>query len=182
MFGILQKLAEVTSVCTGSYPPTCTTTNTAGAGIFGLVFFLIYLPILVLIIVSMWKVFTKAGKPGWASIVPIYNVVVELEIIGRPLWWIILFLIPIVNFVVAIIILFDLAKAFGKDALFGLVLLFLPIIGFPMLAFGKAKYVGPVASGGSNPPAAPKSPTPPTVSAPPAVTPTPPPPAQPPTT
>jgi hypothetical protein len=115
---------------------------------------LVYIAVIVLLVASMWKVFTKAGKPGWASIVPIYNTIVQLEIVGRPIWWIILLLIPFVNIVVAIILMFDLAKSFGKGTGFGLLLLFLPFIAFPMLAFGDAKYVGPASSSGAPTPTA----------------------------
>lgn len=116
------------------------------AGI-GLTMLLFWLVVVVFYIVCMWKVFTKAKKPGWASIVPIYNIIVELQIIGRPTWWILLFLIPFVNFVVAIIIAIDLAKSFGKDAVFGVLgLVFFSFVGYPILAFGSAKYVGPAAS------------------------------------
>lgn len=98
------------------------------------------------LIATMWKIFTKAGKPGWAAIVPIYNYVVLLEIVGRPVWWIVLMLIPMVNFVVLIILMLDLAKSFGKSGGFaaGLILL-LPIF-LPVLAFGNAQYEGPAAA------------------------------------
>src|SRR5438094_3620519 len=66
------------------------------------------------IIVAMWKVFTKAGQPGWASIIPIYNLYVSCKIVGRPWWWILLMLIPFVNFIILIILCIDLAKSFGK--------------------------------------------------------------------
>ncbi len=100
----------------------------------------IYFVLLVLIIISWWKVFTKAGKPGWASIIPIYNIIVLLDIVKRPVWWLILLLIPIVNIVIGIIVIFDLAKAFGKGTGFALGLLFLGIIFLPILAFGDAQY------------------------------------------
>ena len=100
----------------------------------------------VLLIAGMWKVFTKAGKPGWAAIIPIYNYIVILEIIGRPIWWIILLLIPCVNIVFLIIVCIDLAKSFGKDALYGIGLFLLGIIFFPMLGFGSATYRGPAAA------------------------------------
>src|SRR5882724_1213873 len=74
----------------------------------------------VLMIASMWKVFTKAGKPGWAAIVPIYNIIVLLEIIGKPLWWIVLFLIPFVSLVAAIMVSLEVAKCFGKTPGFGI--------------------------------------------------------------
>lgn len=107
---------------------------------------LIYLAIIVLMIAGMWKVFEKAGKPGWAAIVPIYNIIVLLEIIGKPIWWILLFLIPLVNFVVLIIAAMDLAVCFGKSKGWGVgLLVILPFVGYPMLGFGDAAYTAPAA-------------------------------------
>ena len=100
------------------------------------------LAVAILIIVSLWKVFEKAGKPGWASIIPIYNFVVLVQIAGKPVWWVLLLFIPFVGIIVAILIHIELAKKFGKEALFGLGLAFLPFIFFPILAFGDAKYEG----------------------------------------
>ena len=94
-------------------------------------------------IAAMWKLFTKAGKPGWAAIIPIYNMVVVLELIGRPIWWIALFFIPFVNFLVGVVVTLELAKSFGKDMLFGLGMLFFGIIFTPILGFGSARYQGP---------------------------------------
>src|SRR5262249_47049540 len=111
--------------------------------LFGGVFVLIWLAVVVLIFASLWKIFDKAGKPGWAGIVPIYNVIVLLEIIGRPLWWIVLMFVPCVSIVVGIILCIDLAKSFGKDVAYGIGLALLGFIFFPMLAFGDARYVGP---------------------------------------
>jgi hypothetical protein len=108
-------------------------------------FYLFFLAVAVVSLVSYWKIFTKAGKPGWAAIVPIYNILVMLEIIGRPMWWIVLLFIPFVNIVAAFIVANDLAKAFGKTIGWTLGLIFLPVIFYPMLAFGNAKYGGPVA-------------------------------------
>jgi hypothetical protein len=119
----------------------------ASEGGGGLIGSLIYLAVLVLVIAGGWKVFVKAGKPGWAVIVPIYNMIVALEIVGKPLWWIILFFIPIVNFVVGILISIELAKAFGKSVGFGIGLAFLGFIFVPILGFGDAKYQG--APGGA---------------------------------
>src|SRR5512132_4477652 len=96
-----------------------------------------------LLIVAMWKVFTKAGQPGWASIIPIYNIYIWCKIVGRPWWWIILMLIPFVNFIILIILSIDLAKSFGKGVGFGLGLAFLGIIFFPILGFGSTQYQGP---------------------------------------
>jgi hypothetical protein len=112
----------------------------------GIILLIIYLAIVILQIVGMWKIFTKAGKPGWAAIVPIYNIIVLLEIVGRPVWWIILFIIPIVNIVVVFMVDMDLAKSFGKETGYAVGLFFLPFIFFPMLGLGDAEYKGPSVS------------------------------------
>ncbi len=112
----------------------------------------------ILMIASMWKLFTKAGKPGWAAIVPIYNIIVMLEIVGRPLWWIALFFIPFANVVIMIMLYIDLAKAYGKGGGFAALLILLPYIGFPVLAFGSSSYVGPVASDNNLPTSTPPQP------------------------
>jgi hypothetical protein len=116
-----------------------------GGGFFGTLITLIELALVVLAIVGLWKVFEKAHKPGWAAIIPIYNIYVLLEIVGRPWWWLILFIIPCVNFVIAIIVGIDLAKCFGKDTLYGIGLGLLGFIFFPLLGFSDAQYRGPVA-------------------------------------
>jgi len=112
------------------------------AGIVGLLFTLIWLAVMVLVIAGLWKVFVKAGKPGWACLVPIYNIIVLLEIAGKELWWIILFFIPVVNFVILILVSIAVAEKFGKGAGFGLGLAFLPMFFFPLLGFGDARYQG----------------------------------------
>ena len=119
--------------------------NQPSMGALGPIFWICWLAIFVLIIASLWKVFTKAGKPGWACIIPIYNIVVLLEIVGKPIWWIILLLIPLVNIVVLIIVYVALARAFGKGVGFALGLIFLGIIFFPILAFGSSTYTKPAA-------------------------------------
>ena len=103
----------------------------------------IYLAIIVLMIASMWTIFSKAEKPGWAAIVPIYNLIVLLEIVGKPWWWLLLMLIPIVNIVILIIVYHNLSLSFGKGGGFTVGLILLGIIFLPILAFGDAKYVGP---------------------------------------
>jgi len=103
---------------------------------------IIYIAIVLFLIVSMWKVFEKAGQPGWGVLIPIYNIYLLLQIAGRPGWWLILYLIPFVNFVIAIIVSIDIAKNFGKETGFGLGLAFLGIIFYPILAFGSAQYQG----------------------------------------
>jgi len=111
--------------------------------IIGVIF---YVAIIVLMIASMWKIYAKAGQPGWAAIVPIYNIIVLLQIVKKPLWWIILCLIPLVNIIILIIIYNELSKAFGKGPGFTVGLILLGIIFFPILAFGDAKYMGNSAS------------------------------------
>ena len=101
-----------------------------------------------LLIVAMWKVFTKAGQPGWASIIPIYNLYIWCKIVGRPGWWILLMFIPFVNIIVGIILCIDMAKSFGKGVGFGIGLALLGIIFWPILGFGSAQYQGPSASPG----------------------------------
>ena len=125
-------------------------TGAAAAGA-GLGIMILQLAIGILMIVSLWKIFSKADKPGWACIIPIYNLIVMLEIAGRPVWWFLLMFIPIVNIVIGIIVLIDLAKAFGKGGGYVAGLILLPFIFYPMLAFGDAQYVG--AGGGGAAPA-----------------------------
>jgi hypothetical protein len=110
----------------------------AGLGAGALIFMLAFAG---LMIASMWKVFTKAGKPGWAAIVPIYNLVVLIEIIRKPMWWIAMFFIPFVSLIFAILMYVELAKAFGKGGGFAAGLILLSPIFFPILAFGGAQYV-----------------------------------------
>lgn len=119
-----------------------TTTTSTGAGI-GMGLMLVYLAIAVIAIVALWKTFVKAGQPGWGAIIPIYNIYLILKIAGRPGWWLLLYLIPIVSLVVHIVVSIDVAKGFGKSTTFGVVGLWLfSLIGFLMLGFGDAKYVG----------------------------------------
>lgn len=116
------------------------------------------IPILIvsaIYVVAMWKIFAKAGQPGWAAIVPIYNTVVMLQISGRPVWWIIMFFIPFVNLVFAILLCVSLAKAFGKDGGFAVGLILLAPIFLPILAFGGAQYQGPAVASVPPAPAAP---------------------------
>lgn len=94
-------------------------------------------------LVTMWKIYVKAGRQGWEAIIPIYNAYILLKIVGKPGWWLILYLIPIVNLVFLIWTYNMLSKSFGKDEGFTAGLLLLGIIFFPILAFGTAKYLGP---------------------------------------
>ena len=117
----------------------------AGAGAAATVFMVVYLAVILLIVASMWKVFTKAGEPGWAAIVPIYNLIVLLKIAGKPAWWFLLMIIPFVNIVIALMVCISLAANFGKSAGFGVGLFLLGFIFGPILAFGDARYQ-PVAA------------------------------------
>lgn len=103
---------------------------------------LVVLAIIVAVIAGFWKVFEKAGKPGWASIVPIYNLVILLEIAQKPMWWIVLMFIPLVNIAIAVLISIEVAKAFGKTPAFGVGLALLGFVFYPILGFGDAKYIG----------------------------------------
>lgn len=114
--------------------------QTAAAAGIGMGFMIVMLLVAAVLIVAMWKIFEKAGKPGWASLIPIYNIIVLLEIAGKPAWWVVLFLIPFVNFVVAIILSVAVAKNFGKGTGFGLGLAFLGVIFAPILAWSDARY------------------------------------------
>lgn len=109
-------------------------------GIFAILFFFV-LAISVFMIVCQWKLYSKAGKPGWACIVPIYNTIVLLEIVKKPIWWIALLMIPIVNFIVLILVFVELAKAYGKEGSFAIGLILLPVVFLPILAFGDSAYV-----------------------------------------
>jgi len=112
------------------------------AALFGGMALLFWLAIVVVVIIGGWKVFEKAGQPGWAILIPIYNVYILLKIVGRPGWWVILYFIPLVNIVIALIVAIDLAQAFGQSAVFGVVLLFfLCGIGYLILGFGNYQYV-----------------------------------------
>ena len=105
-----------------------------------------YIAIAVLMIVANWKIFTKAGRPGWASIVPFYNFYTEFEMVGMNGWLFLLLLVPIANIVITIMYDIKLAKVFGKGAGFAIGLIFLNPIFLLILAFGPAQYQGPQQS------------------------------------
>ena len=110
----------------------------AGAVAGGMLF--VWLVILIAIIASVWKIFAKAGQPGWAALIPIYNTYVFLQVAGKPGWWLLLLLVPLVNLVVGILACLSLAERFGKGGGFALGLVFLPLIFLPILGFGGARY------------------------------------------
>lgn len=140
-----------------TYTTTTYETTTVGdPGLFLvstlIVFSIMFLPLILLIVVptiiGLWKTFTKAHQPGWAAIVPIYNTVVLCKIVGRPVWWVLLFFVPFLNILVGLVLFVDLAKAFGKDVMFGvLTWLFTPIM-LLIIGFNKdIQYKGAVAQG-----------------------------------
>jgi len=116
---------------------------------------IIYIVVIVFEIAALWKVFVKAGQPGWAAIIPIYNLYILLKVIGRPAWWLLLFIVgvivPFVGWilllVIGIIIAIDLAKSFAKSSGFAVGLFLLNFIFIPILGFGDSQYVGPAAAG-----------------------------------
>ncbi|MFO0786171.1 MAG: DUF5684 domain-containing protein [Phycisphaerales bacterium] len=112
----------------------------------GAIFVLVELAILVFFIVTFWKIFGKAGQPGWYSLIPIFNIYILLKIVGRPWWWLILCMIPFVGIIIAIIVTLDLAKSFGKGVGFAIGMILLGIVFYPILAFGSAEYQGPAAA------------------------------------
>lgn len=106
---------------------------------------LLLIPILLLPI-SMWKIYLKANKPGWASIIPIYSILVFLEIIGKPWWWLFLLLIPFLNIIFTIWSWNLLSKSFGKTEGFTFGIILLSIVFIPILAFDSSKYNGPASA------------------------------------
>ena len=108
----------------------------------GVIGIILYLAVIIVVIAGIWKAFEKAGQPGWAAIVPIYNIYIMTVIAKRPAWWLVLFLIPIANIIALFIINIDIAKNFGKDTGFGIGLALLGFIFWPMLGFGNAEYIG----------------------------------------
>lgn len=100
------------------------------------------LALVVLMIAALWKMFQKAKQPGWAALIPFYNTYLLYKISFGNGWWFLLTLVPVANLVISIIMSFKLAKAYGKGVGFGFGNLFLPIIFYPILGFGKTKYKG----------------------------------------
>lgn len=116
--------------------------SVSGVAAIGTTYMIIVLVISVISIIANWKIFTKANKPGWASIIPFYNMYTQFEIAGMNGWMFLLLLVPIVNIVIAIMLYVNLAKAFGKSTGFAIGLIFLNFIFTLILGFGSAEYVG----------------------------------------
>lgn len=138
-----------------SYPTTTYATNSdiqtviSALGSFLVFFLIIVIAIAVLTLVGQWKMFKKAGKEGYISLIPVYNVIAEMRLSGMPIYWFFLnycSIIPLVGWIVPLVFLFWknilLAKAFGKGAGTGVLLSFFPFVMYPVLGFGNAQYVG----------------------------------------
>ncbi len=98
----------------------------------------------IIFVIGLWRTFEKAQQPGWGALIPVYNVYLLIRIAGRPGWWLLLLFVPLVNVVVWAIVTMEIAQAFGKTPAWGLVMLFLLNgLGFLILGFGDAEYVGP---------------------------------------
>lgn len=102
----------------------------------------VWLGIVVVLFAAYWRIFAKAGRPGWASLIPIYNAVTLLHITGRSGWWVLGLCVPLLNLFVLIRLVFELAGAFGRGVGFGFGLLLLSPIFVPVLGFGGSRYVG----------------------------------------
>jgi hypothetical protein len=114
--------------------------DSAAGGVAATAMLVVWFAVVAVVIAAIWKVFVKAGEPGWAALIPIYNLIVMLKIAGKPAWWVVLMLIPGVNLIVAIIMYIGFAQAFGKGAGFAFGLLLLPFVFFPILAWGDARH------------------------------------------
>lgn len=118
-----------------------------GIGIIGsLIFGVIYLGLIIFFGVTYWKIYEKAGKPGWASLIPIYSALVLMEIIDKPKIWVLYMCIPFVGLYWMVLSAIEFAKVFGKDTGFAIGMIVFPYIFLPMIAFGDAQYQG--AGGG----------------------------------
>ena len=113
-----------------------------GSNVGGIGVLLVQLVILAIVVAGMWKAFEKADEPGWAAIIPIYNVYVMIKISGNEWWWLILLLIPLINIIAFAKISIDVAKAFGQGLGFGLGLFALSFIFWPLIGFGDYRYQG----------------------------------------
>jgi hypothetical protein len=117
-----------------------TDTGAGAAGLILIVINLIVFGVSIAMIASFWKIFTKAGEPGWGALVPLYNMILWMKIVNRPIWWLVLLFIPFVGLVVTFTLFNDLAKKFGCGTGFTIGMIVLPFIFLPMLAFGNYQY------------------------------------------
>ena len=109
----------------------------------GIVTIFVQIIVLFLIITyeAQWKIFKKAGRKGWESLIPIYNTVIFIKICQKPVWWFWLLFIPVVDIFIAVIIYHGLSKTFGKTEGFTAGLIFLPFVFFPILGLSRLKYL-----------------------------------------
>ena len=115
-------------------------------------YMLVSLVLAIAAIVGLWKTFQKAGQPGWAALIPIYNFYIMLKIAGRPSWWLLLLLVPLLNIIISLLVALDIAKAFNRSSAFGAILLWLfSSIGYIILGFSKDVYADPTNSVGGSP-------------------------------
>ena len=124
---------------------SASTELSAAAIVLIVIIWLLILACAVMAIIGLWKIFAKAGRNGWESLVPGHNTFVLCEIVGRPTWWVLLTFVPFANLVIMVILSLDIAKVFGKSVGFGVLNIFFPAVMFPILGFGQAQYLGPVA-------------------------------------
>ena len=122
------------------------TYQTSGAGVGTLLLW--FVVVYAIAVIPYWVIFTKAGRPGWPALIPLYSTYIVLKVVGRPGWWFWLFFIPLVNIVILIIMLNDLSKSFGHGVGFTLGLIFLSLIFVYILAFGSSTYRGPAGAPG----------------------------------
>jgi hypothetical protein len=109
--------------------------------------YLIYAALIALVLAGLWKAFVKAGLPGWAGIVPIYNLYLLLLMAKKPIWWLaVLLLVPLVNLYFGILLFIEIARLFGRAPAFGVGLALLGFVFWPILGFGSAKYSGEVVN------------------------------------
>ena len=115
-----------------------------------LLILIIYIGLIVFLIASIWKMFEKAGQPGWAALVPFYNIYVLTQIAEKPGWWMLLFFVPLVNLVASIMVWSAISTRFGKGDGFTVGLVLLSFIFIPILGFGDAQYKGINPTGGND--------------------------------
>ena len=120
-----------------SYGVSTTSGLTGAIAAMRLFFWILSMALSILMIVSLWKIFKKAGKPGWASIIPIYNIYIMCEIAEKEWWYVLLSCVPFANIYAMIVLYNGMAKRFGKSGGFVAGMILLPVIFFPILAFGK---------------------------------------------
>lgn len=136
---LMKKAMELQKSTLPQQPDSPITPGVAAAAGMSMSFLLLVLVVCLLIVVSLWVVFEKCGEAGWKSLIPVYNMYILMLIAGKPGWWVILLFIPMVGTVFYLLAMLALAERFGRGPLIGIGLTFLPMIFFPLLAFGGSK-------------------------------------------